>query len=349
MDRGLLWCSSGVVPVRSGGDNVDIFEELNLIGQAPAFREALSLLARYAGCPATVLISGETGTGKELAARAIHYLGPRRNRPFIPINCGALPDSLVENELFGHSKGAFTDGREATRGLVGEAEGGTLFLDEVEALSAKAQVSLLRFLQDGFFRPLGARQPIKADVRVVAATNLELGDMVAAGDFRSDLMYRLQVATVRMPTLRERREDIPLLAAHFLQRFCRQYGAGQKTLADASLGRLTGYRWPGNVRELENVMHRSFILSDTPLVRLQPEFGATASVGESAAPCQVCYDLGFRRAKERIIEDFERRFVCWALSESHGNVSEAARRCDKERRTFGRLIKKYGIDRSDYL
>ncbi|MGY6214190.1 sigma-54 interaction domain-containing protein [Methylolobus aquaticus] len=329
---------------------MEIFEELNLIGEAPAFREALSLIARYADCPATVLISGETGTGKELAARAIHYLGPRRNRPFIPINCGALPDSLVENELFGHSKGAFTDGRESTRGLVGDAEGGTLFLDEVEALSPKAQVSLLRFLQDGFFRPLGARQPIKADVRVIAATNLELGEIVAAGEFRSDLMYRLQVATVRMPTLRERREDIPRLAAHFLQRFSRQYGAGAKMLAEASVPRLTTYGWPGNVRELENVMHRSFILSDTHLVRVQPEFGSSPSTGSTLeAACSVCYDLGFRRAKERVIEEFERSFVRWALSESRGNVSEAARRCDKERRTFGRLIKKYGIDRLEYL
>lgn len=331
-----------------------MFQELNLIGQAPAFRQALGFISRYASCDATVLISGETGTGKELAARAIHSLGGRRDRPFVPVNCGALQDTLVENELFGHAKGAFTDGRENTLGLIGDAEKGTLFLDEVEALSAKAQVTLLRFLQDGTYRPLGSRQTIKANVRVIAASNRDLSEMAEKGEFRSDLMYRLQIGSIRMPSLRERIGDIYLLALHFMRRFARQYHKPEKKLDAASLHRLETYDWPGNVRELENVIHRGFIMSDSPMIAIDESFFSRKPTlpqvsNESRLPCRIPYQVGFRRAKALVIESFERDFLCWALAESRGNISQAARICNKERRTFGRLLKKYGIDKSDYM
>ncbi|QSA98411.1 sigma-54-dependent Fis family transcriptional regulator [Methylococcus sp. EFPC2] len=333
---------------------METFQELNLIGQAPAFRQALDFVSRYATCDATVLVTGETGTGKELAARAIHSLGSRRDGPFVPINCGALQDTLVENELFGHAKGAFTDGRENTLGLIGDAEKGTLFLDEVEALSGKAQVALLRFLQDGTYRPLGSRQTVKANVRIVAASNRDLWEMAAQGEFRSDLIYRLQIGAVRMPSLRERIGDIRLLAQHFIRLYARRYRECEKKLDGASLRRLETHDWPGNVRELENVIHRGFIISDTPTIAIDDSHFArgpspAGDLDACGLPFHIPYEVGFRHAKRLVIESFERDYVCWALAESQGNISQAARACDKERRTFGRLLKKYGIDKSEYL
>src|SRR5438094_4159830 len=193
--------------------------ECNLIGRSPAFTAATELIAKFASCDATVLIEGETGTGKELAARAIHYLSNRNGNPFIAVNCGALPDTLVENELFGHVRGAFTDAREHQHGLVSRAETGTLFLDEVESLSAKAQVALLRFLQDGVYRPLGAGAVVAGNARIVAATNVDIAALVKGGGFRQDLMYRLTILTLRMPALRERAGDARVLAEHFVGQF----------------------------------------------------------------------------------------------------------------------------------
>jgi DNA-binding NtrC family response regulator len=327
------------------------FEELDLVGQAPAFLEALRLIRRFAGSELTVLVLGETGTGKELAARAIHSLGVRRDRPFVPINSGAIPDSLVENELFGHARGAFTDGRAGSPGLIADAEGGTLFLDEVEALSPKGQVALLRFLQDKIYRPLGARRSIKAQVQVIAASNVDLAALVEKGEFRRDLMYRLQIGALRMPALRERREDIAPLARHFVGRFARQYGRPEPALAPGALAALERHAWPGNVRELENVIHRQFVVCEPSAIEIDATCmsGAGEPTPTPEGPAQpVHYGIGFRRAKERAIEAFERDYVRWALEECGGNVSAAARRSEKERRAFGRLIKKYGIDRRSY-
>jgi DNA-binding NtrC family response regulator len=327
------------------------FEELDLVGQAPPFLEALRLIRRFAGSDLTVLVLGETGTGKELAARAIHALGRHRDRPFVPINSGAIPDSLVENELFGHARGAFTDGREGSPGLIADAEGGTLFLDEVEALSPKGQVALLRFLQDKIYRPLGSRQPVKAQVQVIAASNVDLAALVEKGEFRRDLVYRLQIGALRMPALRERCEDIAPLARHFVRRFARQYARREPALDPAALAWLERHTWPGNVRELENVIHRQFVCSDSGTIEIDDSCmsaaGEPAVNGESPRGASH-YGIGFRRAKERVIEAFERDYVRWALEECGGNVSAAARRSEKERRAFGRLIKKYGIDRRSY-
>jgi DNA-binding NtrC family response regulator len=301
------------------------------------------MIHRVAACDATVLIQGEIGTGKEVAARAIHYLSRRADGPFIPVNCGAVPDTLFESELFGHVRGAFTDARDAVIGLIATAHGGTLFLDEVEALSPKGQVALLRFLQDATYRPLGGKRLLEADVRVVGASNRPLTELVAAGEFRPDLMYRLTVMPLDLPPLRARGADIRLLAQHFLNRFNVQYRTA-KRLSESSLAALDRHAWPGNVRELENLLHREVLLSDDNTIELAARLpgGERAGVDPAAEPCG--FERGFHAARTSWIEAFERRFICWALQQEHGNVSAAARRAGKERRSFGRLVKKYAVD-----
>jgi DNA-binding NtrC family response regulator len=318
---------------------------LNLVGESDAFQGVLRLLQRLSLCDATVLIRGETGTGKELIARAIHYLGVRRNSPFIAVNCGAIPDSLVESEFFGHTRGAFTDAKHARTGVVAQAQGGTLFLDEVDSLSARSQVTLLRFLQDYEYRPVGAAALTTANVRIVAATNADLEQLVASGTYRQDLLYRLNVLSVYLPPLRERAGDARLLAEAFLRRLSVQYGI-RKTLHADTLAFLCEYGWPGNVRELENLIQREFLLSDEPTIRITT---ANASGPRASGPAagSLTGD-GFRAAKARVIAQFERAYICELLSRTHGNISLAARLCGKERSRFGKLVKKYGLDREHF-
>jgi DNA-binding NtrC family response regulator len=324
---------------------------LHLIGTSQVFLDAMQLIRRVARSDATVLIQGETGTGKELAARAIHYLGARRNYPFIPVNCGALPDQLVENELFGHSRGAYTDARDTSSGLIADAENGTLFLDEIETLSQRAQVAMLRFLQDGSFRPLGGRQVQQARVRIIAASNVNLGELGRSGAFRADFLYRLRLMDVELPPLRARTGDVTLLANNYLRKLCTQYRV-EKWLDSRAFEVLESLDWPGNVRELENVLHREFLLSDDTTVRVRPSsFKAALRSGEPAEATNAGRDdsgVTFNRAKARAIGDFERSYLLHAMQRNGGNVSKAARSCGKERRAFGKLLKKYGIDRSSY-
>jgi DNA-binding NtrC family response regulator len=332
----------------SGGNVMEEFSELSFIGRSPAFAAATRLLKRFAACDATLLLQVETGTGKELAARAVHYLSDRHGHPFIPLNCGALPDTLVENELFGHARGAFTDARDARRGLVASAEGGTLFLDEVEALSPKAQVVLLRFLQDGTYRPLGGQAAIKGNVRVITATNLDLAALSRSGRFRQDLLYRLAILTVQLPPLRQRPGDVLVLARHFLGRFARQYGRPEPGIEPASARLLGAHGWPGNVRELENLMHRLFLLCEGPELAVRPADLDPASWGAEEAR-ELTVDLSFAQAKARAIAQFESDYLRKALDDAEGNVSLAARRAGKERRSFGKLLKKHRIDRSQFI
>ncbi|HEX6829289.1 MAG TPA: sigma-54 dependent transcriptional regulator [Burkholderiales bacterium] len=329
---------------------MDSLDKFNLVGSAPSFLKALALVRRFAACDATVLIQGETGTGKELAARAIHYLGARRDYPFIPVNCGAIPDNLVENELFGHARGAFTDAREPRAGVIADAEGGTLFLDEVEALSGRGQVALLRFLQDQTYRPLGAGRTVSANVRVIAASNDNLQQMQSRGQFRRDLYFRLNIMAMEMPPLRQRAGDVEQLAGHFVRQFNFQYDSPARRLSRETLRLLADYHWPGNVRELENLIHREFLLAQDAVIRISPEHLAAPPAQEPAASVlfEVASDEDFTRAKARIVAEFEKSFLARALAESGGNVSLAARRCGKERRTFGKLLKKYGIDRAPF-
>lgn len=312
-----------------------------MIGHSPALRETLRLVARMAACDAPVLIEGETGTGKELAARAIHYQSKRKDGPFIAVNCGAIPDALIESELFGHRKGAFTDAKDNQPGLVVLAEGGTLFLDEVDALSAKGQVTLLRFLQDQEFRPLGARQAQQGNVRVLAACNTSLAAQAERGTFRADLLYRLKILCLELSPLRDRSGDIEELATWFLAACDKRFGLGARTLHPDSLAWMGRYHWPGNIRELENLLYREYLLSEGPVIRIDPPKAMSLPGPGTLEPSPG--EMTFHRAKAKAVEAFERAYLVGLLGLAGGNVSLAARLAGKERRSLGKLLKKYGL------
>ena len=308
------------------------------IGSAPSFWATIEKIPRVASCDATVLLVGDTGTGKELCARAVHYFGARASKPFVPINCGSMPSELFENELFGHEQGAFTDARQSRRGLIAEAEGGTLFFDEVDSLPLSAQVKLLRFLQERQYRPLGGHYR-RADVRVIAATNQNLPAKVQSGAFREDLFYRLKVVTLHLPPLRERQEDILPLAIHFLKTSAHEYKRTVMELSAGAMHKLTSYTWPGNVRELENVIRQAVVLASGPTIRAR-DLQFEIEVPEVSEPV-----LGesFQTAKARLIEEFERAYLENALVASAGNISKAARHARKDRRSFFALLKKHSL------
>jgi len=311
----------------------------NLIGVSPVFQQTVRLIQRIAETSAPVLIEGETGTGKEVAARAIHYAGVRRDRPFVPVNCGAIPESLIENEFFGHNRGAFTDARAEWVGVLRLADGGTLFLDEVDALPHKAQVALLRFLQDRTFRPLGSTVEHTADVRVVAASNRSLDGLAEEGSFRVDLLFRLKVFYLLLPPLRERHGDIPLLAGHFLSECTARYGLPRKRLDAGAISAMEEYPWPGNVRELENLVHRAVLTANGEAIAFDDP-----QVREAASRASTRALENYRAAKAEAIRSFDRRFLTGLMARTRGNVSAAAAHAGKERRALGKLLKKYGID-----
>ena len=318
---------------------MDNASRVNLLGSSPQFQQAYSQIRKISRVDATVYIEGETGTGKELAARAIHYLGLRGDGPFIPVNCGALPETLVESELFGHERGAFTDAKAASAGLVSEADGGTLFLDEVDALSLKAQASLLRFLQDRTYRRVGGSTTRQADVRVIAASNADLNKLVEERSFRRDLLYRLNVLSVRMPALRERIGDPLELAQAFLARMNHQYRMPPKRLHPDAIAFIAQYPWPGNVRELENVIHREFLMCEGDELRMN---GQPVDVGAAANGAE----MPFKTAKARAIAEFERRYVGDLLQRTDGNITHAARLAGQDRSAFGKLARKHGLVQS---
>lgn len=314
----------------------------SLIGESAPFVKALRQISLLARCDATVLLSGETGTGKELAARAIHYLSARAGGPFIPVNCSALPETLLENELFGHTKGAYTDASLPQRGLIAEAESGTLFLDEIDGLSLTAQAKILRFLQEGEYRPLGGRQPLQADVRIVAATNANLVEKVKAGTFREDLYFRLYILSLSLPPLRERSEDIPLLAKYFLKKYCRRFRSDYKILSPAALMKLSSYAWPGNVRELEAVIQRAIVHSPVSLIQAEE-----IDLPHAENPPRRGYP--FRTLKRRAIDTFEKSYLSQLLMTHRGNISRAAKEAGKDRRAFRRLMEKHGLIRQQFI
>lgn len=308
------------------------------IGSAPVFIETLKKIPRVAACDATVLLTGDTGTGKEMCARAIHYLSSRSEKPLIPINCGSIPADLFENELFGHETGAYTDARRARRGLVAEAEGGTLFLDEVDALSLTSQIKLLRFLQDRQYRPLGASYYRRADVRILAASNQDLAQKVQEGAVREDLYYRLKVVSLSLPPLRDRQQDIIPLAMHFLETSAAEYGRSVRRFSPEATQKLLSYVWPGNVRELENMVRQAVVLADGPVIR-EHELHLASDVPAPGLPAFEPLKV----AKSRVIETFERNYLRNILSACNGNISQAAREAKKNRRVFFSLLKKYGL------
>lgn len=319
-------------------------EGLVLLGKSYAFSQMLALVEKIAKTQVPVLLEGETGTGKEMVARAIHYRGPRKAHAFVPINCGALPESLIDTELFGHVKGSFTDARADHPGLVETAARGTLFLDEVDALSPKAQVALLRFLQDGSYRPVGARAERKADVRVIAATNGSIDDLVRAKVFRGDLLYRLRILGLKLPPLREREDDALLLANAFFDRCKAQFDCVAEELDQDSCEWFRRYSWPGNVRELEGRVLQGAVICEEPTLRLAPPTIFTEERRRcSGLEMDNFFEETYASAKSKVLMQFEYQYLTELLERAGGNVSQAARLAGKERRALGKLLKKHGI------
>ncbi|HEY9132663.1 MAG TPA: sigma-54 dependent transcriptional regulator [Dyella sp.] len=318
-----------------------------MLGQSKAFQQMREQLQRYAACDVQVLIEGETGTGKELAAREIHYASARRDRPFVPVNCGALPDNLIENELFGHERGAYTDAKSAQPGLIDHARGGTLFLDEVDSLSSKAQVTLLRFLENNEYRPVGGVARV-SNARVVAATNSCLDARVEEGLFRRDLQYRLNALHVRLPSLRERHGDVSILAIHFLAQVGQRLNRPAKRWADDALRMLDTHTWPGNVRELENVVLRAYLAAEDEIIDAAHLSGLIIpiSVAVLSTPQDAMFDDGdlhYVSAKQSAMCAFERTYLLGLMKRTSGNITAAARLSGTERRQLGKLLKKHGI------
>ncbi|MDB5679250.1 nitrogen regulation protein NR(I) [Sphingomonas bacterium] len=353
----------GALARRGAGeaDPVDADDtDLPLIGRSPAMQDVYRVIARVISNDLTVLISGESGTGKELVARAIHDLGPRRDAPFLAINMAAIPRELIEAELFGHERGAFTGAQARSAGRFEQAAGGTLFLDEIGDMPIEAQTRLLRVLQSGEFTTVGGARTIQADVRIVAATNRDLSALVQSGQFREDLFYRLNVVPVLLPALRERRQDIALLARHFLDRAA-EHGLPRKRLAEAAIVALEGHDWPGNVRELENIMRRLAVLSRDEVigaVELGVMLGAPLSV---AATAGVSLDAAVRARieqlaredprgvddgtlYERIIAEVERPLIEAMLVRHGGNQLRAARAMGINRNTLRKRLDTLAID-----
>ena len=319
-----------------------------IIGRSPKMRAMFDLIMSVAPHSSRVLITGESGTGKELVARAIHENSARSQTPFITVNCGAFPESLLESELFGYVKGAFTGANENRRGLFQAAHGGTLFLDEIGNMSSTMQVKLYRVLQEGKVRPLGSTEEIDVDVRVIAATNRDLEKAIAAGEFREDLFYRLSVIPIHLPPLRERRDDIPLLARAFLERFRTSMKKSVEGIEPAAMAQLEAYEWPGNVRELENTMERSVALETSGLISLGvlPEKIRYGSFVASAAPQAanghpVIPDGGVNL--EQYVQSTERNYILAALEASGGVGTRAAELLGMTYRSFRHYVKKYNI------
>src|SRR5215204_2297748 len=311
-----------------------------LVGRSRVMRDLFQLLETVAATASTVLITGETGTGKELAARAIHHNSPRRSNRFVALNCSAIPETLLEAELFGHARGAFTGAVGTRQGRLEQAHKGTLFLDEVGTMSPALQAKLLRVLQEREFERVGDSHTIKIDVRVVAATHSDLAKMVAEGTFREDLFYRLNVLPVRMPPLRERREDIPLLVQHFLQRLAADSGRGTMTVSQEAMRRLMAYRWPGNVRQLENTVERALAFSQgrtcIDIQDLAQEVQSQAAVVDGAETWLPEDGIDF----ERYIEGIELSLIKRSLERTHGNKRQAARLLNLNRTTLIEKLKR---------
>lgn len=312
----------------------------HLIGESLPFLDEIKKIPTVARCDANVLISGETGTGKELCARAIHYLSQRASKPFIPFNCGAIPSELMENEMFGHVQGAFTGASAAQQGLISMAGSGTLFLDDIDCLPPTSQAKLLRFLQEKEYRQLGSAKMFQADVRVIAATNSDLEAAVAEGKLRQDLYYRLSVIPLMLPALKDRREDIPLLARHFLNKYANDFEKHITGFASEAMKLLMLYDWPGNVRELEHVVQRAALFCEHKFIQETDIF-----LPQEKA---VTYSMSFKDAKAHMVNKFEKSYIERLLLSYQGNITKAAQAAQKNRRAFWQLIQKHGIDTKSF-
>ncbi|MBI3480185.1 MAG: nitrogen regulation protein NR(I) [Nitrosomonadales bacterium] len=344
---------------RKSGEAEPVEVAADILGHAPAMQEVFRAIGRLSQSHATVLINGESGTGKELVARALHRHSPRADKPFIAINTAAIPKDLLESELFGHERGAFTGAAASRRGRFEQAEGGTLFLDEIGDMPADLQTRLLRVLSDGNFYRVGGHQPIKANVRIITATHQNLDERVKQGLFREDLFHRLNVIRLRLPPLRERREDIPLLAKYFLQKSARELAVEQKQFSDATLQHLSAQDFPGNVRQLENLCHWLTVMTPSQIVEvadLPPEWRGglstqSSSSGDWSAALAQQAALSLQRGDERIMDtftaQFERTLILQALQHTNGRRIEAATLLGIGRNTLTRKIQELGLDHQE--
>jgi len=314
----------------------------NLIGKSSRMQEVFDMVLRVARSNATVLLRGESGTGKSMVAKAIHFNSPRKDRPFVTVNCSALPETLIESELFGHERGAFTGANARKEGRFEVAQGGTIFLDEIGELPHAVQVKLLHVIQEREFQRLGAGRPVRSDVRIVAATNKNLEDAMQRGQFREDLYYRLNVFPIYLPALRERRTDIMLLAEHFLSKYADENSRPIHRISTPAIDLLMQYHWPGNVRELQNCIERAVLVCDGNVLRAH-HLPVTLQTGETAgAPGRA------RRSLADAVASFEKEVIIEALKEARGNQSKAARTLETSLRIVNYKIGKYGIDVSLY-
>jgi two-component system nitrogen regulation response regulator NtrX len=314
----------------------------DLVGETPTMNKVRELVRRVAPTDARVLVYGESGTGKELVAAAIHGLSPRADAPFIRVNSAAIPKDLVESEMFGHERGAFTGATERRRGRFELAHGGTLFLDEVADLGSEAQAKLLRVLESGEVERVGGKGPLSVDVRVIAATNKELHEEVKAGRFREDLLFRLEVVPVRMPPLRERLEDVPMLVEHALGRLRKRQGIRAPRFSPEAMGALQRYTWPGNVRELLNLVERLAILTNGPEVQLVDVQAVLPRTTDTPAETPAYSDADTRGLRDRL-DDYERELIQGAMHAASGNIAEAGRRLQTDRANLYRRMRRLGI------
>jgi DNA-binding NtrC family response regulator len=317
------------------------------VSGGPGTRKVLRTIRAVADLNVTVLIRGESGTGKEVAARHIHLLSPRADRPMVTVNCPAIPESLLESELFGYAKGAFTGAGADKKGLLQEADGSTLFLDEIGDVSAAIQTKLLRLIQEKEIKSLGSSRSKTVDVRIIAATNRDLEKKIVEKTFREDLFYRLNVVSVFMPPLREIPEDIPLLAQRFVQQAESEYGIAPKSISAAAMKYLMGRAWPGNIRQLKNAIQRAMIFGKDNVLEIA-DFEDDQSPAKTATGVSSMAELPFRTARDKLIQDFTENYVCEALSRNNGNVSAAARESGLERQHFQKLMRKCGISSNQY-
>jgi two-component system nitrogen regulation response regulator NtrX len=342
-ERVLLSLRNAVEAYRLQSENRTLRSEPEqLIGTAPLMRRLRETLEKAAPTPATVLITGESGTGKELVARAIHRLSPRRDRPIVQVNCAAIPEELIESELFGHEKGSFTGAMRKQTGKFVTADGGTIFLDEVGDMSARTQAKVLRVLQNGEVEPVGAERTIQVDVRVVAATNRNLEDEIAAGRFREDLFYRLNVVPIRTPALREHLEDLPPLVEHFVRRYAEQNNYKPKEFSAEALAHLKALPWKGNVRELKNLVERLLILSHGDVVSREDVLAATGGARPELSTSLLAVETlrEFRDLSERM-------FLLHKLEENNWNVTQTAQAIDTPRSNLYKKLDQYDIRREE--
>ena len=319
----------------------DRFRPSNIIGNSREMKEVYEQLAQVARSQATVLINGETGTGKELVAHAIHYNSDRADKPFVKAHCAALPENLIESELFGHVKGAFTGAVADRKGRFQLADGGTLFLDEIGEIPVAIQIKLLRVLQEREFEPVGSTETVKVNVRLIAATHRDLREMVSLGTFREDLYYRLNVFGVYVPPLRKRKSDVLQLADHFLERYARENGKDLRRLSSPAIDMIYAYHWPGNVRELENAIERAVIVAEGDTVHahnLPPTLQTADTAPAAGSPDSLA----------ELVAGYERDLITDALKSSRGNMAAAARMLQTTQRIFGYKVKKYGVDPKRY-